>query len=166
MRSKLWIVTNELNIETRTQEVDFVLCICLKHVIGPFKIHHVNIYFTKRPFWSHTFHIFNNQHKYKYSAYPQANSDTLDETCLKNGTFVASLHVQIIYCLLVWTRYLKTCFQCIYIVSQMNWTRHVCLWIMFYVATLHYCQKLKHYLIIHAIVSQFKWIMDWRCSGS
>lgn len=82
-----------------------------------------------------------------------------------NGTFVASLHVQIIYCLLVWTRYLKTCFQCIYIVSQMNWTKHVCLWIMFYVTTLHYCQKLKHYLIIHAIVSQFKWIMDWRCSG-
>lgn len=110
LRSKLWIVTNELNIETRTQEVDFVLCICLKHVIGPFKIHHVNIYFTKRPFWSHTFHVFNNRHKYKYSACPQANSDTLDD----NGTFVASLHVQIIYCLLVWTRYLKTCFQCIY----------------------------------------------------
>lgn len=31
--------------------------------------------------------IFNNRHKYKYSACPQANSDTLDETCQKQRHF-------------------------------------------------------------------------------
>lgn len=107
-------------IEEYIEHRRLLLCfICFRHVIRPFEIHHVNINFTERPFWSRTFPNPTIDANVNRLHAHLVNSDAHSIKHVRNnGTFEASLCSNHFIFQKVWTRYRKTYFPWLFVIVK------------------------------------------------